>query len=172
MTSRGLAISLERIDRSILLIRGQRVMLDVDLARVYGVTKKRLTEQVRRNRARFPADFMFVLTRVETLEVAANCGDLRGLKFSPSLPMAFTEHGAVMLASVLSSPTAVRASIEVVRAFIRLRHVLATHAELARRIDALERKYDAQFRSVFDAIRSLMEPPAPPRPRIGFHPGR
>ena len=145
-------------------------MLDSDLAEVYGVTTKRLNEQVKRNRERFPGDFMFQLTTEEKSEVVANCDHLKSLKYSPTLPYAFTEHGAIMLASVLNSVVAVRASLQVVRAFVRLREILATHKELARKLHELENKYDAQFRVVFDAIRQLMEPPASgPKKRIGFH---
>jgi len=144
-------------------------MVDADLARLYGVSTKRLNEQVKRNRSRFPTDFMFQLTAQEKEQVVANCDHLRRLKFSPALPYAFTEHGAVMLASVLSSPVAVQASIQVVRAFLRLREILATHKDLAQQLEALEKKYDAQFRVVFDAIRKLMEPaPLAPGRRIGF----
>ncbi len=157
-----------RIENSILLIRGEKVMLDTDLAVLYGVTTKRLNEQVKRNRNRFPKDFMFQLTKSEKAEVVANCDHLKRLKFSPNLPYAFTEHGAIMLATVLNSSIAVRASIEVVRAFVRLRQILASDVELARKLVALEKKYDAQFKVVFDAIRQLMIPPEKPKSRIGF----
>lgn len=161
-------LPVERVAELILLLRGQRVMLDADLARVYAVSTKRLNEQVKRNRARFPADFAFRLTAKEKAEVVANCDHLRGLKFSPVRPYAFTEHGALMLASVLNSPIAVAASIQIVRAFVRLRGLALTHKDLAQRLDALERKYDAQFKVVFDAIRQLMAPPPPSTKRIGF----
>lgn len=157
------------LERRILLIRGYKVMLDLDLADVYGVPTKRLNEQVKRNRTRFPEDFMFQLIPEEKTQVVANCDHLRRLKFSATLPYAFTEHGALMLASVLSSPAAVQASIQVVRAFVRLREILSNHKELAERLAEMESKYDAQFKVVFDAIRELMEPPPVPlRPRIGF----
>lgn len=162
-------IPVERIERHIFVLRGERVMLDADLASLYGVTTKRLNEQVKRNRDRFPPDFMFQLTDEEKAEVVANCDHLARLKFSPVLPHAFTEHGAIMAANILNSPRAVQASIMVVRAFVRLRQMLASHADLARKLEALERKYDAQFKVVFDAIRELMEPPpAPPKGHIGF----
>lgn len=167
MTSKAI-IPAERIERSILVIRGQKVMLDADLARLYGVTTKRLNEQVKRNRGRFPADFMFQLTRQERAEVVANCDRLRKLKYSPTMPYAFTEHGAIMLASILNSEIAIHASIQVVRAFLRLREILVEHKQLSSRLDELERKYDAQFKVVFDAIRELMSPKAPSRRRIGF----
>lgn len=159
----------ERIERAILLIRGQKVMLDADLAELYGVTTKRLNEQVKRNRDRFPDDFMFQLTTDEKGEVVANCDHLKRLKFSPVLPHVFTEHGAVMLASVLNSPVAVEVSLQVVRTFIRLRELLSSHKDLAIRLDDLELKYDAQFKTVFDAIRSLMRPPEPRKRNIGFN---
>jgi hypothetical protein len=165
------AIPAERIEGRILLIRGMKVMLDMDLARLYGVSTKRLNEQVKRNRNRFPADFMFRLSRKEKAEVVANCDHLQNLKYSPTLPHAFTEHGAVMLASVLNSPTAIQASVQIVRAFLRLRQMLEEHKELARRLDELESKYDAQFKVVFDAIRELMSPKVPARGRIGFTAG-
>ena len=158
----------ERIEHSILLIRGHKVMLDADLARLYGVTTKRLNEQVRRNRDRFPDDFMFRLTDAEKKEVVANCDHLKTLKFSPNLPYAFTEHGAVMLAAVLNSPVAVDVSIQIVKTFIRLRELLANNKELAKKIEELEKKYDTQFKIVFDAIRQLMSAPEPKKKKIGF----
>jgi len=164
-------IPAERIEGIILFIRGHKVMLDVDLAILYGVTTKRLNEQVRRNKDRFPNDFMFQLSEEEKNELVANCDHLKRLKFSPYLPYAFTEHGAVMLASVLNSEIAVKASIQVVRAFVRLREMITTHKELARKLEELEQKYDMQFKVVFDAIRQLMAPMSEekPKPRIGFH---
>lgn len=161
----------EIIENKILLIRGHKVMIDIDLASLYGVTTKRLNEQVKRNKDRFPDDFMFQLTVEEKSELVANCDHLKRLKFSPYLPYVFTEHGAVMLASVLNSEIAVKASIQVVRAFVRLREIIATHKELARKLAELEQKYDMQFKVVFDAIRKLMAPPAEekPKPRIGFN---
>ena len=158
------------VEQRIFLIHGQRVMLDADLAAVYGVSTKRLNEQVRRNLGRFPRDFMFRLTDAEKAKVVAKCDHLRHLRFSPHRPYAFTEHGAIMLASVLNSPIAIQASCEVVRAFVRLREMLASHGDLVRRLDDLEKRYDAQFRTVFDAIRELMTPPEEPRRQIGFHP--
>lgn len=161
-------IPVERIERSILMIRGQKVMLDADLAELYGVPTKRLNEQVKRNANRFPPDFMFPLTEAEKQQVVAICDHLRKLRYSPNLPNAFTEHGAVMLASVLNSPAAVQASIAVVRAFLRLRQMLATQTDLSRKVAALERKYDGQFKAVFDAIKKLMQPDEKPGKRIGF----
>ena len=161
-----------RIDPRILSIRGHRVMLDADLAEVYGTTTKVLNQAVKRNQERFPAEFMFRLNAREKEEVVTNCDHLRKLKYSPNLPFAFTEYGAVMLASVLNSATAVQASIAVVRAFIRLRVMLATHKELARKLAQLERRIEAQddeMVALFDAIRDLMEPSDKSAKRIGFH---
>jgi ORF6N domain. len=167
----GAIVPMDRITHAILFIRGQKVMLDADLAELYGVTTKRMNEQVKRNRARFPADFMFQLTEDEKAEVVANCDHLVRLKFSPALPTAFTEHGAIMVASVLNSARAVEMSVFIVRAFVRLRQMLASNVELARKLATLERKYDAQFKVVFDAIRELMKPPEPKKKRpIGFAP--
>ncbi len=168
MKDKQSVIAVERIERSILLIRGEKVMLDADLAVLYGVTTKRLNEQVKRNRNRFPEDFMFQLTEKEKVEVVSNCDHLKRLKFSPNLPYAFTEHGAIMLATVLNSPIAVHASIQVVRAFVRLRKMIASNKELALKIEELEKKYDEQFKVVFEAIRELMTPQEPKRRRIGF----
>ena len=161
-------VPMERIERSILLIRGEKVMLDTDLAELYSVPTKVLNQAVKRNKERFPVDFMFQLTKEEKDEVVTVCDHLKKLKFSPNLPYAFTEHGAIMLATILNSPVAVHASIHVVRAFVRLRQMLASNVELARKLETLEKKYDAQFKIVFDAIRQLMAPPKPNHRRIGF----
>jgi len=166
-TDRGVPKTL-RVERVILTIRGQRVLLDADLAALYGVSTRVLNQAVKRNQDRFPEDFMFRLTEAEKAEVITVCDHLRPLRFSPSLPHAFTEHGAIMLASVLSTPIAVQTSVHVVRAFVRLREVLATHKDLARKLEELEQKYDAQFKVVFDAIRQLMVPPAKAPRSIGF----
>lgn len=162
-----LHVPIESIERAILVVRRQKVMLDVDLAAIYGVTTKRLNQQFRRNQVRFPDDFAFRLSKDEfeilrSQFVTASWG---GRRYPP---IAFTEHGAVMLASVLNSAVAVETSVHVVRAFVRLREILATHKELAKRLDELERKYDGQFAAVFDAIRQLMSPPKPTL-EIGFH---
>jgi len=130
---------------------------------------KRLNQQVKRNRKRFPADFCFLLNRTERDEVVANCDHLATLKYSPSMPYALTEHGALMAASVLNTDRAVEVSLYVVRAFVGLREVLASHVDLERRLKSLEAKYDRQFKVVFDAIRELMRPLEPTRRRsIGF----
>jgi hypothetical protein len=164
----------DRVKRGILTIRGQKIMLDADLADLYGVTTKRLNEQVKRNRERFPADFMLHLTAEEKAEVVAKCDHLRRLKFSPTLPHAFTEHGALMLASVLNSAVAVEVSLQIVRVFIRLREAIRSHKDLRRRLAALEQKYDvqdSQIQEIFSAIRALMEPPpGVAKRRIGFRP--
>lgn len=150
-------------------MRGQRVMIDADLAALYGVPTKRLNEQVRRNARRFPEDFCFRLASVEKAEVVAKCDHLGRLRFSPSPPYAFTEHGAIMAANVLNSPRAVEMSVHVVRAFVRLREMIASHKALVKRLDELEARHDEQFKVVFDAIRRLMAPPeAKPQRKIGF----
>lgn len=147
------------------------MIFDADLARLYGVTTRRLNQQVRRNLARFPDDFMFQLTEDEKAEVVANCNHLMGLRFSPSLPLAFAEQGAIMAASVLNTARAVEASVFVVRAFVKLREILATHKELARRLTELEqhvRGQGQQIQAIVEAIRKLMTPPEPPKEAIGF----
>jgi len=167
----GYLIPAERIDSAILEIRGERVMLDVDLAEVYGVTTRRLKEQVRRNRERFPEGFMFELTLDEKDELVAKCDRLVALRHSSSRPYAFTEHGTVMLASVLRSKRAVDVSVFVVRAFIRMRRMLADQRQLAIKLAELERKlatHDRNFQVVFATIKQLMLPPAPRKKRIGF----
>jgi hypothetical protein len=166
-------IPVEVIEQRILLIRGQRVMLDADLSGLYGTTTKRLNEQVKRNRGRFPEDFMFQLTKKEKAEVVAICDHLAKLKFSPVLPNAFTEHGAIMVASVLNTKRAIQVSVFVVRAFVKLREMLSTHKELAHKLAMLERKlqnHDESIRSLVVAIRQLMAPPEPepPKKQIGF----
>ncbi len=162
-------IPMERIERAIIVVRGEKVMLDLDLASIYGVMTGSLNQAVKRNLSRFPQDFMFQLTEAEKNEVVTNCDNLARLKFSPHLPYAFTEHGALMLANVLNSERAAQTSVMVVRAFVKLRQMLASNAELSRKLDTMEKKYDAQFKVVFDAIRQLMSPPAKPKREIGFH---
>ena len=158
----------ERIERRILLIRGQKVMLAAHLADLYEIDTKVLNLAVRRNLERFPSDFMFQLTAEETrnlrfqFETSSSWGGRR------YRPYAFTEQGVAMLSSVLRSPRAVQVNIAIMRAFVKLRELLATNRDLARRLDELESRYDDQFRAVFDAIRELMRPPDKPRPRIGF----
>ena len=164
-------ILVERVEQRILLIRGHRVMLDSDLAELYGVETKALSRAVRRNRERFPEGFMFQLTREEYRFLRYQFGTLeigRG-KYSKYLPMAFTEQGVAMLSSVLRSKRAIQVNIAIMKTFVRLRELMATHRDLAEKLAALEGKYDHQFKVVFDAIRRLMAPPARPGRRIGFH---
>jgi hypothetical protein len=173
MRNKTSIIPVERIEHAILLLRGQKVMLDADLAALYGVPTRRLNEQVRRNLARFPADFMFQLSPEEVDALRSQFAtSKRGRGGRRYAPLVFTEQGVAMLSSVLNSERAVQVNIEIMRAFVRLRRMLASHADLARRLDALERKYDAQFRAVFDVIRELMSPPRPHRRAIGFQAGR
>ena len=159
----------ERIERSILLIRGHKVMLDADLAVLYGVSTKRLNEQVRRNRSRFPDDFMFQLAPEEVRSLRSQFATSKqgrgGRRYAP---LVFTEQGIAMLSTVLNSERAIQVNIEIMRAFVRLREMIATHKDLVRKLEALEKRYDAQFRVVFDAIRELMKPPEPNKRKIGF----
>ena len=145
-----------KIDRAILIIRGQKVMIDSDLAEIFGVKTYRLNEQVKRNRDRFPDDFMFQLTSEEKQEVVAICDHLEKIKFSSTNPYAFTEHGTFMLANVLNTKTAVETSILIVKAFVKLRELLPTNKGLERKILDLESNYDKQFELIFKAIRDLM----------------
>jgi len=162
-------VPLERIERAIIVVRGEKVMLDSDLAEIYGVETKRINEQVRRNFTRFPSDFMFQLTAEEWESLRSQFATLKRGEHRKYLPYAFTEHGALMLANVLNSERAAQTSVQVVRAFVKLRQMLASNAELARKLAAMEKKYDAQFKVVFDAIRQLMSPPEKPKREIGFH---
>lgn len=164
-------MGMEGLEKRILEIRGERVILDTDLAAVYGVSTKRLNEQVKRNAGRFPGDFAFRLSAAEKAEVVAKCDHLRKLKYSAARPLAFTEHGAIMAANVVNSERAVEASVLVVRAFVRLRQLVLSHADLSRRLSDIERKYDARFKVVFDAIRALMTPATRLPHRIGFPTG-
>jgi hypothetical protein len=163
-------VPVDLIERRIFLLRGHKVMLDSDLADLYQVLTKRLNEQVRRNAERFPDDFMFKLTLEEVTNLMsqfATSSLSHGGRRKPAL--AFTEHGVAMLSSVLRSERAVQVNIAIMRAFTRLREMLTGHGDLVRKLDALEKKYDNQFRIVFDAIRQLMEPPADiSKKRIGF----
>jgi len=169
MADRTAIVPLERIESRIFLIRGHKVMLSSDLAMLYGVQARALIQAVKRNRDRFPPDFMFQLTdgefaNLKSQIVTSSWGGVRR-----ATPYAFTEQGVAMLSSVLRSRRAVLVNIEIMRAFVRLRQLLATHADLARKLEALEKRYDAQFKVVFDAIRELMNPPAPrPKRIIGF----
>jgi len=183
-------ISSETIQNKIFLIRGKRVMLDRDLAELYGVPTKRLNEQVKRNKKRFPEHFMFQLTKTEKDEVVANCDHLKTLKFSPTLPHAFTEHGVAMLSSVLNSEKAIQVNIQIINAFIKMRQMLANQEEIREKIEEIQRKYsqhsrhlekhDSQlyFHSVLlegliedmKKINKLLSPPEAEEPKktIGF----
>lgn len=152
-------------------VRGQQVILDTDLAKLYGVQTFRFNEAVKRNRSRFPSDFMFRLTQAEWSALTSQFAILkrgRG-QHRKYLPYAFTEHGALMAANLLNSDRAVAMSIHVIRAFVQFRQLLNSQADLARKLDTLERKYDSQFKVVFEAIRQLMAPPTKPKREIGFH---
>jgi hypothetical protein len=162
-------VLVDQIERAIFWLRGHNIMLDSDLAVLYEVPVKVMNQAVKRNASRFPQDFMFRLTaskvqRLRSQSVTTKAG--RGGR--RTTPYAFTEQGVAMLSSILRSRRAILANIEIMRAFVRLRQMLASNVELARKLAALEKKYDAQFKVVFDAIRELMEPPTPRRRRIGF----
>jgi len=158
----------ERIERSILLIRGHKVILDADLAALYGVETKELIRAVKRNLPRFPDDFMFQLNEEEFENLRFHFGTSSQWGGRRYAPYAFTEQGVAMLSSVLHSRRAIQVNIEIMRAFVRLRRILASHANLARKLDSLEKKYNTQFKVVFDAIRELMKPPETKKRPIGF----
>lgn len=168
MASKNLPIPIERIEKEILLIRGEKVILDRTLAELYGVETKQLKRAVRRNINRFPADFMFELTKEEYQSLRYQFGTLKRGQHSKYMPLAFTEQGVAMLSSVLNSGRAIQVNILIMRAFVRLRGMISSHKELLRKLEDMEKKYDEQFRVVFEAIRQLMTPPDPPRKRIGF----
>jgi hypothetical protein len=161
-------IPLEVIERRILLIRGQKVMLSTHLAELYDVETRVLNQAVKRNISRFPQDFMFQLNTSEAEQLVSQNVIPHKKYFGGSLPYAFTEQGVAMLSSVLNSERAIKVNIEIMRAFVRLRRMLASHADLARKLEALEKKYDTQFKIVFDAIRQLMAPSEPKKRPIGF----
>lgn len=159
----------EIIENKIYLIRGKKVLVDKDLAELYKVTTSYLNRQVRRNLARFPEDFMIQLTREEFDRLMCHFG-ISKKGGTRKLPLAFTEQGIAMLSGILNSPRAIQVNIAIMRAFVRLRELMMTHKDLARKIEELEKKYDNQFKVVFEAIRQLMTlPPEPPRKKIGFH---
>ncbi|MDD3905916.1 MAG: ORF6N domain-containing protein [Candidatus Omnitrophica bacterium] len=161
----------EIVESKIFIFRDKKVMFDKDLATLYGVSVKYLKRQVRRNMVRFPTDFMFQLTQ-EELKIwrrqfgTSNSADKMGLRYPP---FAFTEPGVAMLSSALNSKRAIQVNIQIIRTFIKLREMLLTHAELKRKIEEMEGKYDQQFQIVFDAIRELLTPPEKLKRRIGFH---
>ncbi|MBU1045246.1 MAG: ORF6N domain-containing protein [Candidatus Omnitrophica bacterium] len=167
-------VKISKIEQRILLMRGEKVMIDADLAEFYGVSTKRLNEQIKRNIKRFPEDFIFQLTENEKAEVVANCDHLLNLKYSKSLPYAFTEHGAIMAASVLNSARAIEASIFIVRAFVQLREAIASNKEIALKVAQLERKladHDGQILALVEAIKEfLVFKPVPKKRQIGFNP--
>jgi hypothetical protein len=167
-------VEIGAIQQRILMIRGVKVIVDADLAGFYGVPTKRLNEQVRRNVDRFPEDFMFQLNRDERDELVAKCDHLSRLKHSQALPLAFTEHGAIMAASVLSTPRAVDVSVFVIRAFVRMREVISDHKHLAKRVSAVEAHlahHDDSIKALIKAINKFISPERPPeKRRIGFDP--
>jgi ribosomal protein L23 len=169
----SLIIPDEVVISKILVLRDKKIMIDKDIAELYGVTTKRLNEQVKRNKKRFPADFMFQLTQEEKDEVVANCDHLKNLKFSPNLPFAFTEHGAVMLASVLNSDRAIEVNIQIVRIFTQIKEMLLMNKDFLLKVEQLENKvtsHDEDIRNIFQALKRLLNPPQEPRKRIGFKP--
>lgn len=173
MATKSVLISVDHIEPLILEIRGKKVILDSDLARLYAVPTRTLNQAVKRNQARFPNDFTFQLSSSEKHQVVTNCDHLSRLKFSHQLPRAFTEHGAIMAATILNSRRAVEISVFVVRAFIRLREVALAHKELAAKLIELERRvtgHDDSIRQLVAAIRQLMAPPPQDKPKrhIGF----
>jgi hypothetical protein len=164
----GLPVPSEKVEEAIRRIRGHRVMLDSDLADLYGVDVKQLKRQVRRNRERFPGDFCFELSREEQRALRSQFGTLKRGEHSKFRSYAFTEQGVAMLSGVLRSRRAVQVNVAIMRAFVRLRAIIGSNKVLARRLSELEKKYDTQFRVVFDAIRELMKGPQPKSRRIGF----
>jgi len=161
-------IPAEIIEQRIFLIRGEKVMIDRDLAELYQVRTKALNQAVKRNLDRFPDTFMFQLTKGERDELVTNCDRFESLKHSTVRPLAFTEQGVAMLSSVLRSKRAIHVNIQIMNTFVALRRMLADNKALAQRLDELERKYDVQFKVVFDALRKLIAPPDPPKRPIGF----
>jgi hypothetical protein len=159
---------MERIANKIYLIRKTRVMLDQDLAELYSVETKQLKRAVRRNLHRFPSDFMFVLKREEYNSLRSQFGTLKRGAHSKYLPMVFTEQGVAMLSSVLNSERAIQVNILIMRAFTKLREMLSTHEDLRRKVEAMEKKYDMQFKVVFDAIKRLIDIENRPKRKIGF----
>ncbi len=171
MNVKSAVIPVEMIEKAILFIRNQRVMLDTDLAALYGVQTKVLNQAVKRNERRFPSDFVFFLTKEEKDELVTNCDRLRRMRHSSALPRAFTEQGVAMLSSVLNSERAVDVNIEIMRAFIRLRVLLSAQKELAGKLSELEKRlggHDEKIQVIFQAIRQLMTSPEKPRKKIGF----
>jgi hypothetical protein len=161
-------ITYKELVSQIFFIRGKRVILDFHLATLYEVETRSLKQQVKRNVDRFPDDFMFILTKSEWNELITNCDNLKSVKFSPSLPFAFTEQGVSMLSSVLRSKKAIEVSIGIMRAFVRMRELLDESKELRKKLDSMEKKFDGQFKLVFDAIRRIIIEKDKPKNPIGF----
>ena len=161
-------VPIDSIVTKIVILRGEKVLMDRDLAELYGVPTKVLNQAVKRNARRFPSDFMFRLTKEERDELVTNCDRFQPLKHSSATPCAFTEQGVAMLSSVLNSDRAIEVNILIVRAFVRLRRMISSHKDLLNKLDEMERKYDEQFRIVFEAIGQLMTPLDKPNKRIGF----
>jgi hypothetical protein len=161
----------EIIESKIFFVRGKKVMIDRDLAKLYGVETKGLNQAVKRNRERFPDDFMLQLTKEEfenwKSQFVTSNSEKRGLRKKPYV---FTEHGILMLSNVLSSPKAIQVNIQIMRIFIKMREMLANHVELKQKIETMEKKYDYQFKAIFEAIKQLLESPSKPKKLIGFHP--
>jgi hypothetical protein len=166
-------IQVGKIEERIFLIRGEKVVIDSDLAEFYGVPTKRLNEQLKRNRDRFPVDFVFQLTAEEKSEVVANCDHLSKLKFSRSLPYAFTEHGTIMAATVLNSTRAIEVSVFIVRAFVKLRQTISLNKDISQKVTRIENRladHDQQILSLVKALKQLIDTkPLPKKRRIGFH---
>jgi hypothetical protein len=171
MVAPATALATADLSHLILTIRRQRVLLDSDLAALYGVETKNLNKAVQRNKERFPADFMFQLSPEEHKALRFQSGTSKtGRGGRRHLPYAFTQEGIAMLSSVLRSPRAIQVNLAIMRAFVRLRQLALSVEEVARKLDSLEQKYDGKFKVVFDALRQLMTPPAQPQRQIGFHP--
>jgi ORF6N domain len=163
-------LELAKIARLVFFVRGEKVMLDADLARLYGVTTGNLNKAVKRNQRRFPGDFIFQLTEKETENLIFQSGRSKGRGGRRHRPYAFTEQGVAMLSSVLNSERAVQVNIAIMRTFVQLRRLMDSNADLARKIESLEKKYDEKFAAVFAAIKQLIAPTEPAKKRIGFHP--
>lgn len=161
-------IPIELIEKSIFIIRSEKIMLDRDLAELYQVTTKALNQAVKRNLERFPSEFMFQLNKKEKDELVTNCDRLGTLKHSTSLPYAFTEQGVAMLSSILKSKRAIQVNIQIMKTFVQLRRMYLNNEELADKINELEKKYDKQFKLVFDALRALITTESPSKRKIGF----
>lgn len=170
-TNKSIGVRDEIVMSKILLIRSKKVMIDRDLAELYGVTTKQMNQQVKRNIKRFPEDFMFQLSKEEKEEVVTKCDHLEALKYSSQLPYVFTEYGAVMLASVLNSDRAIEVNIQIVRIFTKMREMLMTNQEILLKLEQLERKvdgHDEDIRVIFTYLKKLLDSPREPRPRVGF----